>query len=95
MTERDPNLVKYEKYAIRAIFGLFAAFVVLSLLIGGDAFNGHTKDGVYYVSSRGTVTAVSAMTYYLSIVLGSLALGGMVLLVPYKIVTNLIRRDQN
>ena len=95
MAERDPNLVKYEKAAFIAVFALFIAFFIATVLIGGDALNGYVEDGVHYVSSHGRDTPVSALTYYFSATLGSVALGSMVLLFIYKLVTNLIRKTNS
>ena len=50
----------------------FVLFVVFSLIIGGDALNGFSTEGRYFVSSHGKNTEVSWLTYTISWYLGSL-----------------------
>ncbi len=51
----------------------FVAFVVGTFALGGDALNGFTRDGHYYLSIKGTPTEVSkgvfvySMTHALSL----------------------------
>jgi hypothetical protein len=37
----------------------FAAFIIINICIGGDAINGHVKDGHYFLGSHGRYTEVS------------------------------------
>lgn len=50
---------------IAFIFGIanFAIFFVVSLLIGGDAWNGHVVDGRYFLRSHGQLTEVNAAVF--------------------------------
>ncbi|HTN41116.1 MAG TPA: hypothetical protein VLZ84_08195 [Asticcacaulis sp.] len=41
----------------------FVAFVGISLLIGGDALNGHVTDGHYYLANHGQLTEVDQDLY--------------------------------
>jgi hypothetical protein len=44
----------------------FFAFFGISLLIGGDAFNGHSDHGHFYLSSHGHLTEVSSSVFLYS-----------------------------
>lgn len=37
----------------------FAAYMLVTVLIGGDAINGHEMDGHYFLASHGKLTEVS------------------------------------
>lgn len=41
----------------------FVAFIVIALLIGGDAVNGHANDGHFYLSNHGKPTEVSEAVF--------------------------------
>ncbi len=41
----------------------FLAFVAVALWIGGDAVNGHTIDGRFFLSNHGKFTEVSEAVY--------------------------------
>jgi hypothetical protein len=41
----------------------FAAFVVVSLCIGGDAINGYIKDGYYFVCMHGSCHEVTRTVF--------------------------------
>ena len=43
-----------------------ALFMVIALLMGGDAVNGKTKDGRYYLANHGKLTEVSKATFIYS-----------------------------
>ncbi len=45
----------------------FAAFVIISGFIGGDAFSGHVLDGHYYLKSHGKLTEVSRWVFIYSL----------------------------
>jgi hypothetical protein len=47
-------------------FANFFWFLAESTSLGGDALNGHVRDGHYYVRSHGTVTEVSQAAWYWS-----------------------------
>jgi hypothetical protein len=40
----------------------FGIYCVFSLIIGGDAINGFSSDGRYFVSSHGNDTEISGLT---------------------------------
>ena len=44
----------------------FLSFVSISIYLGGDALNGYTKDGHYFVSSHGWHTEVSRAVWIYS-----------------------------
>lgn len=44
----------------------FIVFVVVSLFIGGDAWNGHEQGGHYFLASHGKLTEVSKATFMYS-----------------------------
>jgi hypothetical protein len=44
----------------------FVAFVVVALIIGGDAINGHSESGRYYLANHGILTEVSEPTFIYS-----------------------------
>ena len=52
----------------------FVVFFVFSLITGGDALNGFSTEGRYFVSSHGNDTEVSWLAYTISWYLGSLTL---------------------
>lgn len=52
----------------------FLIFAVFSLIVGGDALNGFSTEGRYFVSSHGNDTEVSWLTYTISWYLGSVTL---------------------
>ena len=45
----------------------FASFVVVTLMLGGDALNGKRIDGHYYLAQHGHLTEVSAAIYRYSL----------------------------
>lgn len=45
-------------------------FMLMGIVIGGDALSGFAKDGEYYVSDHGKYTQVDVFTWYLSRTLG-------------------------
>lgn len=45
-------------------------FMIMSIVIGGDALSGFAKDGEYFVSDDGKYTQVDIFTWYLSRTLG-------------------------
>ena len=73
----------FPKSGSRAVDVLFAAacinflvFIIIDVLLGGDAANGHSENGHYFLASHGKLTEVSAFTFtysrihaYLSITL--------------------------
>lgn len=44
----------------------FAAFVIVALLIGGDAFSGREEAGRYFVARGGQYTEVTEAVFYYS-----------------------------
>lgn len=52
----------------------FVIFFVFSLIAGGNALNGFSNEGRYYVANHGRYTEVSWLTYTISWYLGSLTL---------------------
>lgn len=56
-----PTWFAYTVFAIAVIN--FAAFVLIALVIGGDALNGHEVSGRYFLSNHGKLTEVGRMTY--------------------------------
>jgi hypothetical protein len=44
----------------------FVAFIIGTIVIGGDAVNGHAKDGHYFVANRGHLTEVSRAVFICS-----------------------------
>jgi hypothetical protein len=61
----------------------FVLFSVLSLSVGGDALNGFVLEGRYYVTSHGTDTEVSRITYNVSWYLGAITLATFVPMVLF------------
>ena len=59
----------------------FILFSVFSLMVGGDALNGFSTEGRYFVSSHGNDTEVSWLTYSISWSLGALTLATFILMV--------------
>jgi hypothetical protein len=56
--------MKYFAYTLFAIGILnFTSFFIISLVIGGDAVNGKTEGGKYYVSEHGHDTEVSRSVF--------------------------------
>lgn len=51
-----------------------ALFFISSLLMGGDALNGYTVDGQYYLGGRGKYTEVSKRVFDVSWYLGVIGL---------------------
>lgn len=41
----------------------FGAYVIIAILIGGDAINGHAESGRYYLAMHGHLTQVSRSVY--------------------------------
>ena len=44
----------------------FAIFGLVAVAIGGDAINGHTTDGHYYLANHGRLTEVTKGVYFYS-----------------------------
>ena len=44
----------------------FGTFLVMAVKLGGDAINGKQEGGLYYLSSHGQLTEVSARVYWYS-----------------------------
>ena len=60
----------------------FAAFVLISLWIGGDALNGHTLNGHYFLSNHGQLTETTRVVFlYSEIHACSLFLSGPITLI--------------
>lgn len=51
-------------------FANFLLFMIMSIVVGGDALNGFKKDGEYFISDHGKYTQVDIFTWYLSRTLG-------------------------
>ncbi len=51
-------------------FANFLLFMIMSIVIGGDALSGFVKEGEYFVSDNGKYTQVDIFTWYLSRTLG-------------------------
>lgn len=51
-------------------FANFLLFMIMNIIVGGDALNGFEKDGEYFVSDQGKYTQVDIFTWYLSRTLG-------------------------
>ncbi|MFN8092766.1 MAG: hypothetical protein U0599_11185 [Vicinamibacteria bacterium] len=60
------------------------AFMLVSYALGGDACNGRTQNGAFFVGDHGVYTQVTELTYWLSylhglsvvLAIGAAALGG-------------------
>ena len=71
-------------------FPSFFTFCLFSLLIGGDAMNGFTVDDRYFVSSHGTDTEVSKVTYIISLYLGIFTCFAFLLMMIFGIISNIV-----
>ena len=60
------KLAKAGLYAL--VFGLanFTIFIIVSLLLGGDAVNGHAENGRYFLDSHGKLTETSHAVFIYS-----------------------------
>ena len=65
----------------RIFWGNFAAFILLTLIFGGDALNGYVSGGKYFLVEHGNRTKVSAVSYYFSLVHGVITFGSFIVLV--------------
>ncbi len=66
-------------------FANFLLFMIISIIVGGDALNGFEKDGEYFVSDQGKYTEVDIFTWYLSRTLGLGALVFIPLAITLKL----------
>jgi hypothetical protein len=57
----------------------FSTFIVASLYLGGDALNGYTHEGHYFVCAHGSCTEVSRAIWHYSYWHALTALGGIFL----------------
>lgn len=73
----------------------FVVFCVFSLIIGGDALNGFSSEGRYFVSSHGNDTEVSWLAYTVSRYLGSLMLATFIPMVLLGAASGLLNRHAN
>lgn len=73
----------------------FVFFSAFSLLIGGDALNGFSSEGRYFVSSHGNDTEVSWLTYTISWYLGSLTLATFIPMVLLDAASRFFGRRAN
>lgn len=62
-------------------FANFFLFMIMSIVIGGDALSSFAKDGEYFVSDHGKYTQVDIFTWYLSRTLGL----GVLVFIPLAI----------
>lgn len=46
----------------------FGSFIIVSLVLGGDALNGTARDGHYYLDQKGTYTEVSRGVFVYSVI---------------------------
>jgi hypothetical protein len=60
------NLGSAYSIIIRVAIVNFLLFIVISLLIGGDAINGKVEAGRYYLGNHGVYTEVNAVVFYYS-----------------------------
>lgn len=63
---RYPPWSRWTSVLAVAIVLNFIVFVVVSLFIGGDAWNGHARDGQYFLASHGELTQVSKVIFLYS-----------------------------
>lgn len=54
------------KILIFTVLNLFI-FIAVAAVLGGDAINGHTTDGRFYLANHGQDTEVSLLTYRYSL----------------------------
>ena len=91
--ERDwrsfPELRTWEWIAFGGVIANFLAFFVISLWLGGTAWNGTVENGKYYLGEHGRFTEVSQRVFRYSRIHAGLMvismLAGLVLLVAAKI----------
>lgn len=51
-------------------FANFLLFMIMSIIVGGDALNGFERHGEYFVCDHGKYTQVGSFTWYLNRTLG-------------------------
>ncbi len=73
--------------------GVFFSFLVFSSFIGGDAINGHTEGGRYFVRSQGNITQVSRATWNASLLHGYFTIFSLFALVLFKSIETRIRKQ--
>jgi hypothetical protein len=79
-TQHLSKRAKWIVYTTTAIvFPNFFAFVIGSILLGGDALNGYVKSGHFFVCSHGSCNEVSAATWSYSYWHAIAAMAGIVL----------------
>ena len=96
-TKRNPSQVLGVASAGFALVAVpsFVVFFLFSLIIGGDALNGFSTEGRYFVSSHGNHIEVSWLTYTISWYLGSLTLATFIPMVLLGAVWRFLDRRTN
>lgn len=64
------KLIQIINRIVYIVFANFLLFMIMRIVIGGDALSGFAKDGEYFVSDDGKYTQVDIFTWYLSRTLG-------------------------
>lgn len=64
---------------------------MFSMVIGGDAINGYSFEGQYFVSTHGNNTEVSWLTYSVSWYLGSLTIGTVIPMILLGAASNFLK----
>ncbi|MFK7945862.1 MAG: hypothetical protein AB8B85_23535 [Paracoccaceae bacterium] len=74
------------------VLGNFAVFFVLSMLIGGDAVNGQSDGGRYFVRSHDNVTEVGGSVWTLNLIHTYLTVLSFFALIVVKGLEQLLRK---
>jgi hypothetical protein len=59
----------------------FLLFIIIDLVLGGDAANGHIENGHYFLASHGKLTEVSAFVFTYSLIHAYLSIALMLIAV--------------
>ncbi|WP_428484515.1 hypothetical protein [Rhodopila sp.] len=61
------SMMRLLKTVVAVAIVNFIAFVIIAILIGGDAWNGKMENGRYFVANHGRLTEVSASVFTYSL----------------------------